>query len=187
MSTTESQVRKWFWPWQDEAEERWLEQMAKKGLHFEKVTRYGLYTFCEGSPTDMVYRLDYQNTPDAELGDYFQLFVDAGWEYAGEINSWRYFRKVQAGDETSEIFTDNRSKIEKYQRALVIYLIAFCLQVVCVLELMPQMPRFSVDPGGIFFFGLSVLIALVCVAFVITVFTILNLVLRIQKLKEPVA
>ncbi len=42
------------------------------------------------------YRLDYLVAP-RDKADYLQLFLDAGWAYLGEMNSWQYFHKPVAG------------------------------------------------------------------------------------------
>ena len=114
--------RKWFWAWQDEAEEGWLRKMSQEGWHLSKIEPLGTYTFKEGEPDDYIYRMDYQNKMKNELVDYYQIFSDAGWEHIGEVAGWHYFRKIYQADDTTEIFTDAESKIAKYQR-LLLYLI----------------------------------------------------------------
>ena len=48
---------KWFWAWQDEAEEEWLGEMSKKGYHLASAGMPGIYEFDAGEPKDYVYRL----------------------------------------------------------------------------------------------------------------------------------
>ncbi len=121
----------WFWPWQDEQEERWLSAMARQGLHLVSVHLFGRYEFETGQPREMVYRLDYRNPAKTEQDDYLRLFADAGWEHAGQWYSWQYFRKpVQPGEE-AEIFTDVDSKIAKYRRvstAMLPFLLVLWIQ-----------------------------------------------------------
>jgi hypothetical protein len=109
---------KWFWPWQDEQEEEWLRALALSGLHLRSSDGAGFYTFEQGEPSDIVYRLDYNALQKKDKVQYLQLFKDAGWEYVGEMNSWQYFRKPVEVGNSDEIFTDNESKIEKYKRFL---------------------------------------------------------------------
>ncbi|MFN2304162.1 MAG: DUF2812 domain-containing protein [Anaerolineales bacterium] len=111
--------RKWFWPWQDQEEEKWLETLSKNGLHLSKPGLYGKYSFEVGQPKDYVYRLDFHSKiKDTET--YIQLFEDSGWEHLGGT-TWQYFRKVSKGNDLTEIFTDNQSKINKYERILAFY------------------------------------------------------------------
>lgn len=106
----------WFWPFQDEQEERWLSAVASQGLHLVSVNEFGRYTFETGQPRDMVYRLDYRNPAKIDREDYLRLFADAGWEHAGQWSSWQYFRRPVQPGEAAEIFTDVDSKIDKYRR-----------------------------------------------------------------------
>jgi hypothetical protein len=110
---------RWFWPWQDEKEEAWLEQMSASGWHLSAVGLMGRYTFDEGQPNQYTYRLDFMYSDKKKLPEYLQIFQDAGWEYIGEMANWRYWRKSSLPGETQEIFTDNESKIKKYQRLLL--------------------------------------------------------------------
>ncbi len=50
--TTLKQFR-WFWAWDDEKEEKWLRDMAKKGWHFTSVSLPGNYYFEQGEPKIM--------------------------------------------------------------------------------------------------------------------------------------
>lgn len=119
---------KFFGAWQDEKEEAWLGEMAQEGYHLNGVGFPLVYEFRKGKPQREVYRLDYTSLKKQDREDYFQLFRDAGWEWVGEMGGWQYFRKEVAEGETAEIYTDNQSKIKKYQRVLgllVILLPAF--------------------------------------------------------------
>ncbi len=110
---------RWFWAWDDDKEESWLREMAQQGWHLRSVALPGRYTFEQCEPRDFVYRLDYF-TEQKDIVNYLQIFQDAGWEYMGEMNSWRYFRKEAFQGEALEIFSDNESKARKYQRILFI-------------------------------------------------------------------
>ncbi len=109
---------RWFWPWQDQQEEEWLQEMARTGWHLRTSDGVGLYTFAKGEPAEVVYRLDYTHLQKNEKAQYLQLFQDADWEYVGEMNGWQYFRKPVTAGQTAEIFTDSESKIQKYRRFL---------------------------------------------------------------------
>ncbi|HAX69361.1 MAG TPA: hypothetical protein DCY14_07145 [Anaerolineae bacterium] len=113
----------WFWAWDDDKEEAWLRKMAQKGWHFKLVKLPGYYSFEQGEPRNDFYRLDFFIDSKAKA-DYVQLFLDAGWEYLGEMGSWQYFRKTALENETLEIYSDNESKSKKYQRILF-FLVVF--------------------------------------------------------------
>jgi hypothetical protein len=112
--TTKSKL---FWHWEDDKEEAWLTQMAKQGLHLIRPALFGQYTFVDGEPRDVIYRLDFVKSNKKDEA-YFQLFRDAGWEHVGEMMGWQYWRKEVKPGETPEIFTDAESKIQKYRRLL---------------------------------------------------------------------
>jgi len=109
---------RWFWTWQDEAEEKWLGTMSQKGYHLISVSMPGFYTFSVSEPRNYIYRLDYQTFHKKDRQEYLQLFRDAGWEHIGEMSAWQYFGKEVKPGETTEIFTDVESKITKYRRVL---------------------------------------------------------------------
>lgn len=116
---TTMKVFHWFWAWDDDKEEAWLRKMAQKGWHFQSASPPGNYTFESGQPRDYVFRLDFFRD-DKEKPNYLQLFLDAGWDYMGEMNNWQYFRKEVVDGVAPEIFSDNESKAKKYQRLLFI-------------------------------------------------------------------
>ena len=113
---------KWFWAWNDEQEERWLTEMAQQGWHLQAPGVFGFYTFDKGTPRNVTYRLDFK-TAGKDKAEYLQLFADAGWEHVGEMGGWQYFRKQAPEGESPEIYTDNASKVHKYQRVLLFLII----------------------------------------------------------------
>lgn len=115
-------VFRWFWAWNDEQEEAWLTDMARKGWHLCEPGVFGFYTFERGAPHNVVYRLDFK-TAGKDREEYPQLFADAGWEHVGEMGGWQYFRKEAPEGETPEIYTDTSSKIHKYQRPFLFLVI----------------------------------------------------------------
>jgi len=117
MNETIVRKSKFFWPWQDHLQEKWLEQMSRQGLHLKSIN-WSEGEFVQGQSQNYVYRLDFQDALKQNKAEYRRFFSDAGWEYLGELEGWQYFRKlVQAGQET-EIYTDPGTKIQKYRRFL---------------------------------------------------------------------
>jgi len=170
-------VFKWFWAWQDEAEEAWLRKMAQQGWHLAEVGIFGVYSFAAGEPRDSIYRLDFQSPPKKELSNYLQLFRDAGWEHIGSMASWQYFRKPVQDGEEAEIFTDAASKIAKYRRVIMFLLITGfpLLWMVGDRSTAWQGVRLSLDVA-LRAFGFIIL--------VIYVFSFVNLARRIRQLRK---
>jgi hypothetical protein len=166
---------RWFWAWQDEQEEKWLEEMSERGFHLVKPGTFGRYAFRKGEPKRCVYRLDFlANSQQKE--DYLQLFADAGWEYVGEFGSWQYFRKPAGDQENVEIFTDVTSKIEKYQRVLLF------LVILTPVYLMPIYFRAILDwsPHWLMFAIFVVWFVVLC----LDIFAMIRLIQRISQLKD---
>lgn len=170
----ENIIRKvrFFGAWQDEKEEAWLEEMAGRGYHLEQVGFPLVYGFVEGQPRQMAYRLDYTSLKKKDRADYYQLFQDAGWERVGEIGGWQYFRKAVEEGERAEIYTDNRSKVAKYQRVLLLLIV-----------LMPVYTAVfsTVEFEGFF---MQILQGIMFVIMMLYIYTVFHLIRRIGELKE---
>jgi hypothetical protein len=163
---------KWFWAWQDDKEEVWLQDMSRQGWHLARPNPLGAYDFVRGEPKEYVYRLDFQSGSRGR-DEYRQLFADAGWEHVGEMAGWQYFRKeVQPGEE-AEIFTDNESKIAKYRRLLGYLALFLPIWVVTLSDLGSSRP----GPIGTIRLGLSAILVLVYTAVFVCVLR------RIRELK----
>ncbi|MFJ6411808.1 DUF2812 domain-containing protein [Terribacillus saccharophilus] len=104
-------IRKWFWAWDDQKEEVWLQQMAQKGWALEEY-KWFKYIFKAAAPSKMVYRLDYRlGYPERS---YFDLFEMDGWHLVSSFGGWYYFCKEDDGTDKLEIFTDAHSRAAKY-------------------------------------------------------------------------
>jgi hypothetical protein len=127
MQTGTRRIFKWFWAWQDEREETWLESLSREqGLHLASIAPFGVYTFNVGPPRAMIYRLDYQYLKGQDEPAYLQLFEDAGWEHVGQMSNWHYFRRPEVPGQPREIHTDRESKAAKYRR-LTPFVLIICL------------------------------------------------------------
>lgn len=166
---------KWFWSWQDEREEAWLAALARQGWHLSALPFPLVYEFAAGEPRDDIYRLDYQHPAQKALGDYEQLFRDAGWELVGRSSGWHYFRKSPAPGELAEIYTDVESKIAKYQRLTRVLVGVFA----------PQIAMFVIFMGGLHRRGVfvPVLFAIYFAFIAAYVITVLGLIRRMNQLK----
>lgn len=109
--------------WSDDKIEKWLQEMAAQGLHLRSVNMFNRYTFVRGEPAQVSYCLDFVPNLNKN-GDYYGLFLDAGWEHVIEFTGWQYWRKAYTKGQAPHIFTDVESKIKKFKRALGILAIA---------------------------------------------------------------
>jgi hypothetical protein len=171
-------VFKWFWAWNDDKEEQWLTSMAQQGWHLKSPGVFGVYTFRKGEPRHIVYRLDFKPASKDET-EYLQLFADAGWEYAGTLGGWRYFRKECNPGEEAEIYTDNASKILKYQRVFFFLVILLPIYMTLLITMGPDNQAAAGLDG---FYGMMRLVAgLIMLLFA---YALVRIFLRINQLKK---
>ncbi len=172
MSNATLEKYRWFWAWDDEKEEAWLRQMSQAGWHFQRVRFPGRYVFAAGEPCDYVYRMDF-NTVARDYQHYLQLFRDAGWTHLGVYGNWQYFRiEARAGDDP-QIFTDNASKIAKYQRVMLALTPFIAMWTI----FMPRMARNAIPLFQAFSFIAFLL-------YLVFIFAIIMLARRIGQLKK---
>ena len=97
-------------------EEKWLNDMAKKG--YELVDVFFTYKFRKAKPEDATIKIDFRKFKNKEdFIDYCTLFEDSGWKHlVGSKNSGaQYFKKVSE-DSQEDIFSDTMSKAGKYKK-----------------------------------------------------------------------
>ncbi len=111
-------IRKWFWAWEFDEEEQWLNDMAKLGKVLVSV-RYVTYEFEDSAPGEYVIRLEMlENAPCSDAGRQYVSFVEeTGAEYIGRMMRWVYFRKKIA-DGPFELHGDNATRRKHLQRIL---------------------------------------------------------------------
>lgn len=116
-------IRKLFWVWDFDKEEKWLNEMAAKGLSLVAVG-FCKYEFEDCKPGE--YRICLQLLDKMpghpESRKYIEFLETTGAEHVGSFTRWVYFRK-KASEGEFELFSDNASRI-KYLGS-VISLIAF--------------------------------------------------------------
>lgn len=99
------QVRKWFWVWEFEKEEQWLNEMAQSGWLLDGVG-FCRYDFLPCEAGAYTVRLEMRDDDPA----YLELMAESGAEYVGRMVKWIYFRKsVERG--AFDIFSDMDSRI----------------------------------------------------------------------------
>lgn len=114
-------IHKWFWAWSFDKEEKWLCEMAAKGLALVGVGFFR-YEFEECIPGEYDVRLQLLEKkpyhPESEK--YISFVEETGAEHVGSYMRWVYFRKKKSAG-GFELFSDTDSKIK--QLSLIISLI----------------------------------------------------------------
>ncbi|MCR5793801.1 MAG: DUF2812 domain-containing protein [Solobacterium sp.] len=112
-------IRKWFFVWDFDKEEQWLNEMAMNGWALCSVG-FCTYTFERCEPGQYMIRLE-MHGPDE---DYIRFMEETGCEYVGRVFQWIYFRRSAEYGEF-DIFSDIDSRIAHLNRiATAILLIA---------------------------------------------------------------
>lgn len=144
-----------------EQEEQYLNDMAKKGYIFEKVTNPGIYSFNIGVPQNIIYRIDFNPQRRSDRDSYLQMFEDYGWKYLQDMNEFSYFCKVDDGSD-DEILSDNQSRIEMleriFRRKMIPILVIFLCCVVPQVFRVPLVASVS-NIAAIILYGIFVVLA----------------------------
>ncbi|MBF4694157.1 DUF2812 domain-containing protein [Fusibacter ferrireducens] len=118
----------WWWGWQCDAFEAYLESMALKGWILERTTfAHTCLHFIKAEPTKIRYCVDYQN--DIQLSqEYRHIMEDDHWQLVNKLSGWYLWQKRYEAKRPS-IFTDKQSLIERNSRLLIVALIATVAQI----------------------------------------------------------
>ena len=113
-------IKKIFWIWEFEKEEKWLNEMSAKGLQLCNIG-FCKYTFEEGVPGEYLYRLELLDYwPSHNKGvEYINFLEDTGVEYIGSLARWIYVRK-RAGTGGFNLFSDINSRVKHLDKMLVL-------------------------------------------------------------------
>ena len=105
-------IHKVFWAWNFDKEEKWLNEMAAKGLCLISVGLFR-YDFEDCEPGEYQIRMQLlKNLPgNPESRKYIEFLESTNIEHIGSIAPWVYFRKKTA-DGKFELFSDIESRIK---------------------------------------------------------------------------
>ena len=82
-------IKKWFWVWDFEKQEAWLNEMAAEGWSLVDVG-FCKYTFERTEPNEYTIRMELKQPED----NYISFVEETGAEYIGKAPaSWLFFRK----------------------------------------------------------------------------------------------
>jgi Protein of unknown function (DUF2812). len=123
-------IHKWFFVWDFDKEEKWLNEMSAIGLH---LTDVGVcrYVFEEGTPGEYECRLELlDNVPSHPKSTaYIRFLEDTGAEYIGNVTRWAYFRR-KTGDGAFDLFSDLDSRIRHLNRIIAMLIPVFILNII---------------------------------------------------------
>jgi hypothetical protein len=103
-------VRKWFWVWDFDKEERWLNEMALEGWVLDGVG-WCTYHFKKCEPGEYTVRLEMRPYDEG----YVSFMEETGAEFVGRMMMWIYFRK-KVEDGAFDLYSDIDSKIAHLDR-----------------------------------------------------------------------
>ena len=103
-------IQKWFWVWEFEKEEEWLNDMALQGWVLDGIG-FCKYHFVHCKPGEYIVRLQLE---DAD-SNYMEFMKEINAEYIGHMAKWIYFRR-KADYGIFEITSDLDSRIAHLDR-----------------------------------------------------------------------
>lgn len=146
-------VHKWFWVWDFEKEEQWLNTMALSGWVLDKVG-FCKFEFVACEPGTYSVRLEMREHDEA----YLDFMRETGAEYIGRMAKWIYFRKKTADGEF-DIFSDIDSRISHLNRiARMLSVVAVFAAVVgfgCIHNVVPMIGGIDLLCSALLMYGLG--------------------------------
>ena len=166
-------IHKLFWIWDFDKEEKWLNEMAAKGLALTSVG-FCRYEFEDCVPGEFKFCLEFLKNKFSKIENekYIEFLEETGAEHIGTFLRLGYFRK-RAAEDNFKLFSDNTSRIKHLTR--IIGFIALVLGV-----------NFYVGCYNLFlyFYWQSPINIVGVVNLLITVFGMIGLIRLIRKRKK---
>ena len=105
-------IHKWFWIWDFDKEEKWLNEMAAKGLALTSVS-FCRYEFEDCVPGEYKVCLEFlgNHFKKVENEKYIEFLEETGTEHVGTFAGWAYFRK-RTTENNFKLYSDNSSRIK---------------------------------------------------------------------------
>lgn len=147
-------ICKWFWVWDFDKEEKWLNDMAATGWTLDGVG-WCRYDFKTTEPDEYCIRLEMLDKAifSSSSQEYIDFVEETGAEYIGNMVKWVYFRKKKELGEF-HLFSDIDSKIKHLNRIITM------LAIVCCLNLMIGINNLRIDYLGLINIVCSALLGL---------------------------
>ena len=111
-------VHKLIWVWNFDKEEKWLNEMAAKGMALVSIG-FGKYEFedCVPGEYKICMQMLEKRASHPESQKYMEFLEDTGAEHVGTFKNWVYFRK-KAAEGDFELFSDHESKVKYLKRII---------------------------------------------------------------------
>ncbi|MCM1256777.1 MAG: DUF2812 domain-containing protein [Roseburia sp.] len=103
--TERKTIHRWWWAWNFDREEQWLNEMAMDGWALYDVG-FCVYRFEKSKPSEYTIRLEMHRHDSA----YLEFMEETGAEYIGRCAQWMFFRKKSSLGQF-DIFSDIDSRI----------------------------------------------------------------------------
>ena len=115
-------VPKWWWAWDFEKEEKWLNDMAAEGWALCG-TGFCRYEFESCEPGEYTVRLEFmEHLPGSDKGqDYIRFLEETGAELIGSYMRWAFFRRKSA-EGAFDLYSDLPSRIGHLRRIQLLML-----------------------------------------------------------------
>ncbi len=171
-------VFKFFGVWDYEREERWLNEMAAKGLSLVSMS-FCKYIFEETKPSEYTIRLQLlKNSQRSIEGESYIRFVEeTGATYLSSFKKWAYFRKAKSEGEFNLISDRGAiiSQLSRIRNLLAVLIAALFATIFTVVFLF----KASVSTGQLIFLAVSYggMISLLT-------FNLIRVMLKIEKVRK---
>jgi len=162
-----------------ENEERWLNEMSKKGLMLSDFT-WGKYTFEECKPDMYIYKMELLKEPydSPESMDYITALESSGVEVIASQMRWIYMRKRKSdGPFEKEYDRDFRSK--HYEK---VFLMSFIFMIINIAIGISNILIFDRTDYGIF--SLMIGIIMVLIGCVVGYSNVIPIYKKLKKIKK---
>lgn len=117
-------VHRWWWAWNFDKEEQWLNEMAMEGWALYD-TGFCVYHFEKTEPGEYIIRLEMHKRDYA----YESFMEETGAQHVGRQVQWAYFRK-KASQGSFDIFSDIDSRISHLDKIIKLFLIIALLNLI---------------------------------------------------------
>ncbi|MDE7124799.1 MAG: DUF2812 domain-containing protein, partial [Eubacterium sp.] len=120
-------IHKAFFIWNFDKEERWLNEMAAKGLALTSVG-FCRYEFEDCAPGEYKICLQFLENSFKSIDNtkYIEFLEETGAEHISTFNRWAYFRKKTNGEDF-QLFSDTSSRIKYLTRIIRFTMLLFIL------------------------------------------------------------
>lgn len=141
---------KWWWGWEPEVLESWLEKKEAEGWHLFNMNAQIVFHFVKSEPKKIRYCADYQSTINPE---YKTILQDAGWELVYKSVGW-YIWRMEYTSDRPEIYTDAESLLGRYKRLMVILGVIAAMEVPSTISVISNTLSYTSDPGILVFIAM---------------------------------